>query len=641
MKTRTTLIALLFASSVASAATASEVWEGYLDYAYVYSSATPETLSQRLVEYGKDAGSPLDVFIEDQSNMGLEPGNALEEDVVRRRAIAHLLKYLAERDSVALEKSVESIRMLEKRLARHENRYWYHYIHAHQALEKGRSLDFVKQVLSLWVEVVVPLENHFKTLDTLSLDEAPYAGFSSSVPYLHENVARLVLIRSQEMGMDRDLDPLGSIVRLLDEGRVGAYPDVIPLAASSQGYLDRIVERLDGPESDGGSLTFTLALFEAAKHHDRARGLLATEGLGPATLQAFGLTTHAYETAFDRAQTLQGRCAVYTRGLRQFGEIYAAKQRLGVDPEIEMPVSIEGAIRTYDLLYTAREGAWEDIGYARTGRPSYVDAVHGLWEEIQEAVLNAADYTLAQSQKETQRADDHSRNAAQLYARYLSFFLTYANEKDKEGVPDSAYFAAHEAAKGIGDAFLFYAKSPTGEEIDLAVQRYRGAMSLFPFDRSVWSALAAALERQGREASYLELVQSSASAITSSRSLDRWIRAQEPGSNRIDKLRRAFSDSSALMYLGFGDGVQVEDLERTLAGLREERDALKTIPARRSTAADRAQLARLERKIRAHNHVLPIYRDTLESEGLAYEIRSRRDHPVHALLRRIYYELRG
>ena len=68
---------------------------------------------------------------------------------------------------------------------------------------------------------------------------------------------------------------------------------------------------------------------------------------------------------------------------------------------------------------------------------------------------------------------------------------------------------------------------------------------------------------------------------------------------------------------------------------------MKSTPARRRTAADRAQLARLERKIRAHDHVLPIYRETLESDGLAYEIRSRRDHPVHALLRRIYYELRG
>ena len=80
------------------------------------------------------------------------------------------------------------------------------------------------------------------------------------------------------MGIDSGLDPLGAVVRLLADGRVGGHPDVIPLAASSKDYLTRIVERLDGPESDAGSLTFTLALFEARKFHDAARGAARERG---------------------------------------------------------------------------------------------------------------------------------------------------------------------------------------------------------------------------------------------------------------------------------------------------------------------------------------------------------------------------
>lgn len=391
------------------------------------------------------------------------------------------------------------------------------------------------------------------------------------------------------------------------------------------------------------------------------------------------LASGAYATAYDRAYTLQGRAAVYTRGLRQLGELYAAKQRLGVDPEIEVPVSIEGAIGIYAELHAAREERWRNVGYAEHGRPAYIEGLHGLWQEIQEGLLNAADYHLAKGRERPELRDAHSRDAARIYAQYLSFFLDYANAEEPEGVPDSAYFAAYEAAKGVGDAYLFYAANPTGEEIDLAVARYRGAMSLFPFDRGVWSSLAVALERQGRESHYLDLVKSTALAVTRSHALDRWIAADRPGALRIDRLRRAFSDSSAVLYLGFGEGIRLEDFESELAAaeqeretarselvsLRAERDALWSgVPAvpsyvgtsvagpalppvgarrdldERIARAD-TRLARLERVTKARAHVLPLYRDTLASEGIALEIRARRDHPVHSLLRRIYYEIRS
>ena len=110
------------------------------------------------------------------------------------------------------------------------------------------------------------------------------------------------------------------------------------------------------------------------------------------------LASGAYQTALDRADTVQGECAVYRRVLRQLGEVYAAKQRLGVDPELEIPFTIEGAIEVYAKLALAGDDGWQDLGYRATGRESYVTAMRGLWEEIQETILNAAAYYLARSQ---------------------------------------------------------------------------------------------------------------------------------------------------------------------------------------------------------------------------------------------------
>ena len=69
----------------APAVEASEIWEGYLDYAYVYSSADPKTLKQRLVEYGEDAGSPLERYVSE--NFGpMVHEDSMEEDARRRKA---------------------------------------------------------------------------------------------------------------------------------------------------------------------------------------------------------------------------------------------------------------------------------------------------------------------------------------------------------------------------------------------------------------------------------------------------------------------------------------------------------------------------------------------------------------------------
>ncbi len=655
-------------------------WDGYLDYAYVYSSADATALKARLDQYGKEAGVPLDRYITEQFETVVEsdePGPD-DEQRIRRQAIGYLLLYLANADPDQLEKSVDAIDELSEQLGRSENHYWYHYIHAHEALELGREQDFVGYVLDLWQKVVVPLEEPYQTMQALSLNDSPAAGFAASLPYLYENVARLILLRSQELGVDAGLDPLGSVIRMLADGRVGGHPDVIPVSASSKEYLTRIIDRLDGPESDAGSLTFTLALFEAAKLHDVARGKLASEGLGEPTVKALQVASASYQTALDRADTVQGEAAVHTRTLRLLGEIYAAKQRLGVDPEIQTTFTLEDAVDVYNRMAEAGDDGWGQLGYLQ--KPDYVLAMRTLWEEIQESSLNIADYYLAKSQELPHKADEHARNAARLYTRYLQLFLYYATNEGKEGVPDSAYFAAHEAARGVGDAYLIYAKHPTSEEVSVAIRQYRAALKIFPFDRQIWPGITAALQRQGRESEYLELVRPAAEGATRSRALARWIQSDEPEAARLKTLVSAFSDSLVLVYLGYAEGKGIDDLEAGLTKLSVQRDEVKTRlkalqaqlaggshtapPAAMSEDGelvgtvgsgeklDAAQLSqlnkeiddtsalleRLSNQIEARKRTLPLYKSTLETDGLSGDLRARRDHPIHALLRRMYHE---
>lgn len=647
-------------------------WDAYLDYAYVYVSADPGALAERLRDYASQGGMTLDEYVTVVGAGRRADDETIEEATRRRLAIAQLLQYLATREPKALERSVEMIAPFEEHEGRHESLYWYHTILAHRALEKGNSGDFTRQVLQLWLDVVVPLESPYETLQALSLDQSTNSGFVSALPYVYENVSRMVLIRSQEMGLHRGLDPLAAIVRMLAQGRVGGHPDVIPVAASSREYLDRIISRLDGAESDGGSLTFTLVLFEAGKYHDEARSLLATEGLSDRTVKAIGVASGAYQKALDLAQTLQGQAVVYTRVLRQLGEVWAAKQRLGVDPYVEMPFSIDGAIRVWQDLYAEGRGdEWAQLGFRRTGFESYVLTLKTLWQEIQEASLNSADYYLTRSLADTARANEHARSAARIYSRYLAFFEQFANAEGAEFVPDSAYFAAYEAARGYGDAFLVYAPgSPSTDEVDHAVERYLTALRLFPFDRTLWSAFASALERQGRSNQFLGRVRPIADAVSRSRHIDAWIQSGERGSPELSVLRSAMSDELAVMYMGFANDAEIPELEASLDELRGRRDAVEreivalggggaAPPAKRAeggesteSVVERAERSRkidearrlldkLDKQLAARSRALPLYRVTLETDGLIDELRAQRNHPVHTLLRRIHYETRS
>ena len=677
------LIAVALAASAAAmswaapAAAEDSPWTAYLDYAYVYSSAEEDALRARIDQYGKEAGIRLEDYVPVAFGARALAESPDPEADIRRAAIARMLLYLAHGETREIERSAALIQRLEDRLERHENRYWYHYILAHRALEKGRPVDFSAELLDLWLHVVLPLETPYETLRTLSLSEAPSSGFVAALPYVYENLARMILIRSPKMGVTTDLDPLGALVRMLHDGRVGAHPDVIPVELSSLAYVERVATRLDGIESDGGSLTFTLALYEASKHHDAARATMASHGLGPETIKALRVASGAYEASLDRATFLQGKTAVHIRVLQQLGEVYAAKQRLGVDPEIEMPLGIENAMQLYAELNRGSRRAAEQGFDTADLRNS---AMRRLWEEIQETSLNAADYYLTRSVEDPARGDEHARSAARIYARYLSLFQRFAAQRGGEAVPDSAYFAAYEAARGYGDSLLTYTRGRVSDtEMKQASRRYVAALHLFPFDRHVWPGLARALERQGQENRYLGLARPVAEAVNTSRHVELWIQHGEPGARAIAALRRAFSDSQALIYLGFAEEETVAELESSLAGLRGRRDATRseldtlslkraslgrvgTAPpaakaddGRRARAVDSMQvealdrklaetrllLRRLESQIDARTRALPLFKATLGTEKLVDELRSRRDHPVHTLLRRMYHENRA
>ena len=157
--------------------------------------------------------------------------------------------------------------------------------------------------------------------------------------------------------------------------------------------------------------------------------------------------------------------------------------------------------------------------------------------------------------------------------------------------------------------------------------------------------------------------------VTRSRALASWIEGREPESKRLAVLRSALADSEVLLYMGFAESGKIPELDAQLAELRQKRETLvreiaklgaqrdtmrasspAEVPASPDSGGDdladvaqkladaEAQLARTDQQIAARSRALPLFKATLETDGLAQEMRARRDHPVHLLLRRMYHE---
>ena len=128
-----TILALTAGLAVASSARAADgaadaCWTGYLDYAYVYSSAEPRALRARLDRYAQHCGVALSDYIAEEIEKRASHDPHLGAQAQRRRAIAHLLQYLSSDDPLELSAATPSIGHGQSPLDHRAHRYLYHSI---------------------------------------------------------------------------------------------------------------------------------------------------------------------------------------------------------------------------------------------------------------------------------------------------------------------------------------------------------------------------------------------------------------------------------------------------------------------------------------------------------------------------------
>jgi hypothetical protein len=248
-----------------------------------------------------------------------------------------------------------------------------------------------------------------------------------------------------------------------------------------------------------------------------------------------------------------------------------------------------------------------------------------------------------------------------MYTTYLALFSRFARTRERDAVPDTAYFAAYEAARGAGDALLASSRQPTTAEVKQAVRYYERAVELFPFDRQTWALLFDALARRGAEQQFDAFVERAGWSAARSAALADWIEREADGAPQLAAWRSALADAGVRALLGFASDEEIARLDAEWLELSGQRDAqqarLVALEERRSgsvpaaidparehrdlaveLAITRERLGKLGTRLEARSRAVKLYRGLLAADGLARELARDPDHPAHSLLRQLYLE---
>ncbi|MCP4035328.1 MAG: hypothetical protein GY733_00195 [bacterium] len=299
--------------------------------------------------------------------------------------------------------------------------------------------------------------------------------------------------------------------------------------------------------------------------------------------------------------------------------------------------------------------------------------------------LKAAECELARIGEDSGASENERINAALgRYGNNLAMFERFATPDGADAAPDSAYFGAYLAHRGMGAAALrLNASNPTSQQIDLAIAQFTAAIDLYPFDRLLWGSLATTLERTGREAEFLDIVKPTAQKVSRSTYVDRWIKGHETRAVEVEGFRNALGNDLAIMYFGFADQRSLEELQTDLAELRSGRTGVEQQIAalsseRETLVAKRSEILRtsdplspqlpsvsgappgeetgliseidvqlrtlsserdrLDGQLLGRAKALSLYEEALAADGFLEELAAQREQPVHALVRRLFYE---
>jgi hypothetical protein len=404
--------------------------------------------------------------------------------------------------------------------------YWTGFGATLQALESRDSARFAAQVYGIWNNAVAFMEQ---------AELAPggtAAGSDRRSVFYYRNLVNLVVNRAIIDSHLADLSALGPLFFMLEQRDFderegdGRYFTTL---------VKRICDGMRAPDSDRYRLNFTVAVIEAKRLQQLATGRLDTEHMTPEVQRLFQRVRSFNDYAMQWAESSRSSGAVNvitdSLDLTSF-----AIQRLGDNrqspafgyfsmyPSHDGSVTILKAMAMFNDLAPLTEGGWEKAGYA--SRELYLKSLHRLWRAIMELSLWTGDYYLSglNNASQQQAIFELATPLQVALNSYLDFLDAQKSRGFADTIPDSAWFAAAEAAEKLAYAYQKTAAYTTDSSAyNLWFQHRLQATELFPFDAGEIARTAATLRRDGRFNLFLDYYTPLGARLRDSAAVRKWL----------------------------------------------------------------------------------------------------------------------
>lgn len=395
--------------------------------------------------------------------------------------------------------------------------FWRYYINAHSAMEKGDSSGFVQNIFQIWLKVLLRIETEIPDLQT-GADDAARHGFYRDPSYLHRNLANLILQRAILQKGLRNIDALGVVIRNLSyrmppEGygrwveQVAGYmsgpdSDTFHLVFTVQ-LIETIrkqltVEQLitaNKPKSiiiqELDDLFSRYETLSSMAHTRHGRLIAAVKQL---QLTSFVLSKlgsrEPYRASISSLQPMNNDKASPAAAIRLFDELASVGNH--------RETLFQNGFLSEQEYISAIHGLWRAI------MNSCLDTAVYYNRQI--------DSMSAGNLRSNIPLMEQSLN------RYLEFFNRHTGSGHRSIVPDNAFYGVVETNEMLSDSYFISAQWESGlEKYGWALARRIQALDIFPFGVDGYHILARRLTEIGRLEQYRQYVAPQADRIRHSR----------------------------------------------------------------------------------------------------------------------------
>lgn len=514
------LIALVW-SNPAAAAMSREQWNDLIDVTYKFSWYPKKDLRELIDAKGAEYGGTLSDYrrlLTAELNGGIVPTGPMDLRTLAmgkpwrsylRLALAEFCQYRYTDDPVFLQNARTVIGVLTEKREQEEVGFWIDLLDVYARADARHRDPFIQGVFGIWQDVVLKLEIE----EILLPGDVAKAGFVRSLPYLYENLSYLILqkaILEQEIP---DLYPLAPIV--LDLNRK------LSLEKGYKGMVEQVVARMRGVNSDNLNVNFAVAFLEATSR----RYEFEEEQSEAKLAEKFRAVRKYHDLALLWADTSKGQAAVITQYAgflnymtRRFSyrDDLLASARFFDNVPAQSADFLNRAIALYESLASAtmRQQGGTPGGFDSRG--DYLRTMHYLWDASAKLSLTMADYFRA-----NRRPDDivNIFPAERPLLQHSSLFDRYATE-NADIVPDNAYFLTAYMARQLADLYREQSRFSVSERSAQQAFAYQlRAIEIFPYDIPGILQLAFQSSEDGSVKKYYQFMRPIAQRLRISRAI--------------------------------------------------------------------------------------------------------------------------